>query len=56
MARYWPVGNLDQVSAVTLSYCRNMSYWWAILDNLRNFFLSPSAEMLSFFQQLRRVL
>jgi hypothetical protein len=27
--------------------------WWAILDNLRNFFLSPPTEMLSFLQQLR---
>jgi hypothetical protein len=26
---------------------------WPIRDNLRNFFLSPSAEVLSFFQQLR---
>jgi hypothetical protein len=27
--------------------------WRAIRDNLRNFFLSPPAEMLSFLQQLR---
>ena len=29
------------------------SNWRAIRDNLRNFFLSPPAEMLSFLQQLR---
>jgi hypothetical protein len=27
--------------------------WRAIRDNLRNFFLSPPAEMLSFLQRLR---
>ena len=27
--------------------------WRSIRDNLRNFFLSPPAEMLSFLQQLR---
>jgi hypothetical protein len=27
--------------------------WRAILDNLRNFFLSPTPEMLSFLQHLR---
>jgi hypothetical protein len=27
------------------------SKWRAILDNLRNFFLSPPAEMLSFLQR-----
>jgi hypothetical protein len=32
------------------------SEWRAILDNLRNFFLSPTAEMLSFLQQLRATL
>jgi hypothetical protein len=31
------------------------SKWRAILDNLRNFFLSPPTEMLSFFQQLRGI-
>jgi hypothetical protein len=30
--------------------------WRAIRDNLRNFFLSPPAEMLSFFQQLRKAI
>ena len=30
--------------------------WRAIRDNLRNFFLTPRTEMLSFFQQLRGML
>jgi hypothetical protein len=30
--------------------------WRAIRDNLRNFFLSPPAEMLSLLQQLREAL
>jgi len=29
--------------------------WRAIRDNLRNFLLSPPAEMLSFLQQLKSV-
>lgn len=27
--------------------------WLPTVDNLRNFFLTPTAEMLSFFQQVR---
>jgi hypothetical protein len=34
--------------------CKFKLKWRAILDNLRNFFLSPPAEMLSFLQQLRQ--
>src|ERR1043166_2460364 len=34
-----------------IHYCQIK--WRSRRDNLRNFFLSPPAEMLSFFQQLR---
>ena len=44
-----------QVVVVMKDYAME-SKWRTIRDNLRNFFLSPPAEMLSFLQQLREAL
>ena len=41
------------VQVTPVSCVRTLHVWRAILDNLRNFFLSPPAEMLSFLQQAR---
>jgi hypothetical protein len=43
-----------QVVVVMKDYAME-SKWRAIRDNLRNFFLSPPAEMLSFLQQFKSV-
>jgi hypothetical protein len=42
-----------QVTSVSVSL---EAEWRSIRDNLRNFFLSPPAEILSFFPQLREAI
>jgi hypothetical protein len=47
---------LKATCAVAFFFCFTKESWFPTLDNLRNLFLRPRTEMLSFFQQLREAL